>query len=151
MLRGHKYHPQCRDAVLRYAVTLQVCTHLKTMPCVQGLHSTTCYGCDLVGHTLILAHTQERNVLMHVPCIFILLLLLLTNAQMYITRQTSTLATATRDYIYNHRYALLTQDIVMSHRLYCITQRRPNNILVYFNPIILWNCNFNSVNFKNVT
>jgi hypothetical protein len=28
MLRGHKSRPHCHDTVLRYAVTLQVCTHL---------------------------------------------------------------------------------------------------------------------------
>ena len=30
-LRGHESHPHCHDKVLRYAVTLQVCTHLKSV------------------------------------------------------------------------------------------------------------------------
>jgi hypothetical protein len=35
MLRGQKSRPHCRDTVLRYAVTLQVCTHPKlTTLCV---------------------------------------------------------------------------------------------------------------------
>jgi hypothetical protein len=45
---------------------------------------------------------------------------------------------------------MLAQDILRSHRIYCITQRRPNNILIHFNLIILWKCNFNSLNFKNL-
>ena len=45
---------------------------------------------------------------------------------------------------------LLAQDIITSNGFYCITKQRPNNILIYFNLIILWNCNFNSFNFKNL-
>jgi len=44
----------------------------------------------------------------------------------------------------------LAQNILTSHRMYHIARLRPNNILIYFNLIILWNCNFNSLNFKNL-
>jgi hypothetical protein len=58
--------------------------------------------------------------------------------------------TATRDCICSHKNTLLAQDIITSHRIYCITQQQPNNILIYFNLIIIRNCNFNSLNFKNL-
>ena len=32
-----------------------------------------------------------------------------------------------------------SEDIITSHKICCITQRRPNNIVIYFNLIILWN------------
>jgi len=53
------------------------------------------------------------------------------------------------DCISSHKYTLLAQDIIMSNRFYCITKGRPNNIAIYYNLIILWNCNFNSFSFKN--
>ena len=53
------------------------------------------------------------------------------------------------DCICSHKYTLLAQDIKMSNRFCCIAKRRPNNIFVYFNLIILRNCNFNSFNFDN--
>jgi len=40
---------------------------------------------------------------------------------------------------------LLAQEIITSKRFYCIIKERLNNIL-----IILWNCNFNSLNVKNL-
>ena len=55
--------------------------------------------------------------------------------------QSSTLTTSTRDCI----DALLAQDVVVSHTLHCITHWRPNNTVIYFNLILLWN--FNSLNF----
>jgi len=45
---------------------------------------------------------------------------------------------------------MLAQNIITSHRIFYITQRRPNNILIHTNLIILWNFNFNSLNFKNL-
>jgi len=45
------------------------------------------------------------------------------------TRQTSTLTISTKDFICSHKYTLLAQDITTSSRFYCITRRRPNNIL----------------------
>jgi hypothetical protein len=42
----------------------------------------------------------------------------------------------------------LAQDIITQYRVYCIVKRRPNYILINFNIIILWKCNFNSFNFK---
>ena len=62
------------------------------------------------------------------------------------TRQNSTQATVTMDCIYSHINTLLAEEIVSPHRLYCITQRQPNN----FNLIILVNCNFNSFNLNNL-
>jgi hypothetical protein len=70
------------------------------------------------------------------------------NSSIHNTHQTSTLTTSTRDCICSHKYAQLAQDIIMS-KFYCITKWRPNNILKYFNLIILWKCNFYSFNFKN--
>jgi hypothetical protein len=64
--------------------------------------------------------------------------------------ETSKLTTATRDCICSRKNTLLAKCIIMSHRIYCITQWWPNNILIYLNLIILWNCNFNSLNFKNI-
>jgi len=62
-----------------------------------------------------------------------------------VTCQTSTQSTVARDCICNHINTLLSQDIVMLHRLYCITQWQPNN----FHLIILCNCNFKSCNSNN--
>lgn len=49
------------------------------------------------------------------------------------TRHTSTITITTKACICSHKNTLLTQDITTSHRIYCITQRRSNNILIYFN------------------
>jgi hypothetical protein len=61
-----------------------------------------------------------------------------------------TLTTAIWDCIWSHKNTRILQDIIPSHRIYCITQRRPNNIFMYLNLIILWNYNFDSLNFKNL-
>jgi hypothetical protein len=58
----------------------------------------------------------------------------------------STLTTSARDCICSHKHTLLTQDIITSKGFYCITQRQPNNILIYFYVIIFWNFNFNRFN-----
>ena len=65
---------------------------------------------------------------------------------MYIHTLTSTFIA---DCICSHKNAMLAQAIITSHTIYCITQQQPSNILIYFNLIILLNCNFNSVNFNN--
>jgi hypothetical protein len=49
----------------------------------------------------------------------------------------------------SQKNTLLAQYITTLHRVYYITQQQPNDILTYFNLLILWNCNFNSHNFKN--
>jgi len=72
-----------------------------------------------------------------------------TNAQTYISQQCvitdcSHLHVSTSLY---HPEAV--SNTKTSHRIYCITQRRPNNIVTYFNPTILCNCNCNRRNFKN--
>jgi len=51
-----------------------------------------------------------------------------TNAQIYITILSQ--AAVTRDCVCSHINTLLSKDFVSSHRLCCITQRRPNDILI---------------------
>jgi hypothetical protein len=57
-----------------------------------------------------------------------------------------TQATLTRDCVCSHLDKLLSQCPVTFHKLHRITQQQPSN----FNLIILWNCNFNSFNFKKL-
>ena len=54
------------------------------------------------------------------------------------------------DCICSHKYTLLAEDIISSNGFYCNSQRRPSNILVYFNLIFLRNCNFNGFSFKSL-
>jgi len=56
------------------------------------------------------------------------------------------ISTFIADCICCHINTTFAQDIVTSHRIYCITQRRSSNC----NLVILWNYNFNSVNFKSL-
>ena len=53
--------------------------------------------------------------------------------------QTSTLTTSTRYCICSHINTFLAQDILTLRRLHCITQQRPNNIVMYFNLIFYGN------------
>ena len=55
------------------------------------------------------------------------------------------LTTLTRERLCRHKNTLLAQEITTSSRFNCIIKQRLNNIL-----IILWNCNFNSLNVKNL-
>ena len=69
---------------------------------------------------------------------------------LYMQPQINTLYAATNKHcICNHKHTLLAQVITTSNRFYCITKQRSKSILIFFNLIILWNCNFNSFNFKN--
>jgi hypothetical protein len=67
MLRGHESRPHCHDTMLRYAVTLQVCNHLKGS-CSAFEKTTERLALDLSAHTRILLlykRTIPSNIYLH--------------------------------------------------------------------------------------
>ena len=101
------------------------------------------------------------NILMHVPCIILFFLFQPTNAQIYITTLSLYIMFTPPcfDISVSSSGSFKTLCLAKLHKFlklwllklqFPITQRRPNNILIYFNLIILWNCNINSHNFKNL-
>jgi hypothetical protein len=79
-------------------------------------------------------------------------ILSLYNVHTYIRSDTSVSSTGSFENLYFlklHKF-LSSQDIETSHRLHCIIQPPPNNILMYLKLIMLGDSNYESYNFKNL-
>jgi len=103
---------------------LEVCTQLEILP----------VACQYILSFMKFIVSNEENVQ--------------TNSSIHNIHQTSTL-TSVQDCICSHKYTLLAQVVITLNKFYCITKCWPNNILIYFNLVILWNCNFYRFSFKD--
>ena len=66
-LRSHESRPHCHDTALRYAVTLHVCTHLKSS-CSAFEKTTELLALDLSAHTrtsLFYERTISSDIYLH--------------------------------------------------------------------------------------